>query len=101
MLRLSTGIAAAESERAICHAMVDGLHDSALGCDLVAVLLVKSNRHHACGTDDFKVLRVAAHQTGIVIGREWLLTNGVQRVLQNGVHNEAALLSAMRSHTVG
>ena len=152
LLRLSTGIAAAESEQAICRAVVDGLHDSALGFDLVAVLLVdratgdrvvvasrgsneaptglrvppgeglselplldgrlhytpqvttetrylptrnegsevdvpvlvnkqlvgvlvvESNRHHAFGTDDFEVLRAAAHQTGIAIGRERLLS---------------------------
>jgi PAS domain S-box-containing protein len=151
LLRLATGIAGAESEVAICRAVVDGLHDTALGFDLVAVLqvdvasgdrvviasrgsseapvglrvppgsglselplldgrlhytpqvttdtrylptrnegsevdvpilvnkqlvgvlVVESNRHHAFGTDDFEVLRAAAHQAGIAIGRERLL----------------------------
>ena len=40
---------------------------------LVGVLVVESNRHHAFGTDDFEILRAAAHQAGIAIGRERLL----------------------------
>ncbi len=151
LLRLSTGIAAGESEKDICRAVVDGLQDAALGFDFVAVLLVdeatgdrvviasrgwagappglrvapgqglselplldgrlhytpqvtqdtrylptrnegsevdvpvlvnrelvgvlvvESNRHHAFGTDDFEVLRAAANQAGIAIGRARLL----------------------------
>ncbi len=151
LLRLSTGIAAGESEQEICRAVVDGLHDPALGFDFVAVLLVdratgdrvviasrgwaeapaglrvrpgqglselplldgrlhytpqvtqdtrylptrnegsevdvplqvnkqlvgvlvvESNRHHAFGSDDFEVLRAAANQAGIAIGRARLL----------------------------
>jgi PAS domain S-box-containing protein len=151
LLRLASGIAGAESELDICRAVVDGLHDSALGFDLVVMLLVdrptgdrvviasrgsaeapvglrvppgsglselplldgrlhytpqvttdtrylptrnegsevdvpilvnkqlvgvlvvESNRHHAFGTDDFEVLRAAAHQAGIAIGRDRLL----------------------------
>ena len=46
LLRLSTGIAAAESEQAICRAVVDGLHDPSLGFDFVAVLLVEIGRAH-------------------------------------------------------
>ena len=151
LLRLSTGIAAAETEVEICKAIAVGLQDAALGFDFVAVLLVdeatgdrvvmssrgwagappglrvrpgeglselplldgrlhytpqvtqdtrylptrnegsevdvpilvnkkligvlvvESNRHHAFGTDDFEVLRAAAHQAGIAIGRARLL----------------------------
>jgi PAS domain S-box-containing protein len=151
LLRLASGIAGADSERDICRAVVDGLHDPALGFDLVVMLLVdppsgdrvivasrgsaeapvglrvppgsglselplldgrlhytpqvttdtrylptrnegsevdvpilvnkqlvgvlvvESNRHHAFGTNDFEVLRAAAHQAGIAIGRERLL----------------------------
>ncbi len=40
LLRLSTAIAEAETEQAIAHAVVRGLHDEALGYDFVAVLLV-------------------------------------------------------------
>ncbi|MBA3853670.1 MAG: hypothetical protein C0503_04590 [Gemmatimonas sp.] len=157
LLRLSSGIAAADSERGICRAVVDGLHDPALGFDFVAMLLVdqpsgdrvvvasrgaadmpdghrvppgsglselplldgrlhytpqvttetrylptrnegsevdvpllvnkqlvgvlvvESNRHHAFGTDDFEVLRAAAHQAGIAIGRERLLRDERRR----------------------
>jgi PAS domain S-box-containing protein len=39
-LRLSTGIAEAESETDVCRAVVAGLYDKALGYDFVAVLLV-------------------------------------------------------------
>ncbi len=151
LLRLSTGIAAAETERDICQAVVVGLQDVALGFDFVAVLLVddatgdrvviasrgwegappglrarpgqglselplldgrlhytpqvtqdtrylptrnegsevdvpllvnknlvgvlvvESNQHHAFGADDFEVLRAAANQAGIAIGRARLL----------------------------
>jgi PAS domain S-box-containing protein len=151
LLRLSTGIAAAETEAEICKAIAVGLQDAALGFDFVAVLLVdeatgdrvvmasrgwagappglrvrpgeglselplldgrlhytpqvtqdtrylptrnegsevdvpilvnkklvgvlvvESNRHHAFGTDDFEVLRAAAQQAGIAIGRARLL----------------------------
>ena len=156
-MRLSTGIAAADSELSICRAVVDGLHDAALGFDFVAVLLVdpptgdrvviasrgatdapaglrvrpgeglselplldgrlhytpqvttetrylptrnegsevdvpvlvnkqlvgvlvvESNRHHAFGTDDFEILRAAANQAGIAIGRERLLSSERRR----------------------
>jgi PAS domain S-box-containing protein len=40
LLRLSTGIAEAESETDVCRAVVDGLYGGALGYDFVAVLLV-------------------------------------------------------------
>ena len=40
LLRLSTGIAEAESETDVCRAVVAGLYDAALGYDFVAVLLV-------------------------------------------------------------
>ena len=40
LLRLSTDIAAAESEIEICRAVVTGLHDEALGYDFLALLLV-------------------------------------------------------------
>ncbi|MDH3498462.1 MAG: GAF domain-containing protein, partial [Gemmatimonadota bacterium] len=40
LLRLSTGIAAAPSEEAICRAVVEGLQDEALGYDFVGVFLV-------------------------------------------------------------
>jgi len=40
LLRLSTEIAAAESEVEICRAVARGLHDEALGYDFVALLLV-------------------------------------------------------------
>jgi hypothetical protein len=152
LLGLSTGIAAAETEKDIATAVVAGLHDAALGFDfaavllvdqltgdrvviasrgsaeapaglrmrpgqglselplldgrlhytpqvtqdtrylptrnegsevdvpllvnkqLVGVLVVESNRHHAFGADDFEVLRAAANQAGIAIGRTRLLS---------------------------
>ena len=40
LLRLSTAITAAESEKEICRAVATGLHDEALGYDFVALLLV-------------------------------------------------------------
>ncbi len=40
LLRLSTAIAAADTEQEICAAVVRGLHDRALGYDFVALLLV-------------------------------------------------------------
>lgn len=40
LLRLSTTIAAADTEQQICDAVVQGLHDKALGYDFVALLLV-------------------------------------------------------------
>jgi len=40
LLRLSTAIAAADTETEVCRAVVEGLHDEALGYDFVAVLLV-------------------------------------------------------------
>ena len=40
LLRLSTAIAAAETEVEICGAVAEGLHDEALGYDFVALLLV-------------------------------------------------------------
>ena len=46
---------------------------------LVGVLVVEGNRHHAFSADDFEVLRAAANQTGIAIGRARLLTAERQR----------------------
>ena len=40
LLRLSTAVAAAETERGICRAVTDGLYDEALGYDFLALLLV-------------------------------------------------------------
>ncbi len=40
LLRLGTAIAAAETEREVCRAVVEGLHDAALGYDFLALLLV-------------------------------------------------------------
>jgi PAS domain S-box-containing protein len=40
LLRLSTSIAAAQDEAAVCRCVVDGLHDEALGYDFVGMLLV-------------------------------------------------------------
>ncbi len=40
LMRLSTGIATAESEADICRAVAGGLHDAALGYDFVGLLLV-------------------------------------------------------------
>jgi PAS domain S-box-containing protein len=40
LLRLGTAIAGADSEQDICRAVVDGLHDKALGYDFLALLLV-------------------------------------------------------------
>lgn len=40
LLRLSTNIAAAETEKEICESVVQGLYDESLGYDFVAVLLV-------------------------------------------------------------
>ena len=40
LLRLSTGIAAAQSEDDVCRAVVGGLHDEALGYDFLGVFLV-------------------------------------------------------------
>ncbi|HTL04510.1 MAG TPA: GAF domain-containing protein [Gemmatimonadales bacterium] len=157
LLRLSTAIASADSEREICKAVAHGLQDAALGFDFVAVLLVdqasgdrvvvaskgwegappglrvkpgqglselplldgrlhytpqvtqetrylptrnegsevdvpllvnkqlvgvlvvEGNRHHAFSADDFEVLRAAANQAGIAIGRARLLTAERQR----------------------
>ena len=157
LLRLSTGIATAETEPEICQAVTDGLQDAALGFDyvavllvdaatgdrvvvssrgsgestsglrvrpgeglselplldgrlhytpqvtqdtrylptrnegsevdvpllinkkLVAVLVVESNRPHAFGTADFEVLRAAANQAGIALGRARLLASERRR----------------------
>ena len=157
LLRLSTAIAVAETEREICKAVANGLQDAALGFDFVAVLLVdpatgdrvvmaskgwegappglrvkpgqglselplldgrlhytpqvtqetrylptrnegsevdvpllvnkqlvgvlvvEGNRHHAFSADDFEVLRAAANQAGIAIGRARLLAAERQR----------------------
>ena len=157
LLRLSTGIAVAESEQEICHAVSEGLLDAALGFDYIAVLLVdaatgdrvvvssrgsgestsglhvrpgeglserplldgrlhytpqatqdtrylptrnegsevdvpllinkklvgvlvvESNRPHAFGTADFEVLRAAANQAGIALGRARLLASERRR----------------------
>ena len=151
LLRLSTNIAAAGSEKEICEAVAQGLYDESLGYDFVAVLLVdkptgdrvltasvgwqeappslrmqpgkglselplldgelhytpqvtqasrylptrnegsevdipiqinkqlvgvlvvESNRHHAFAPDDLEILRAAAIQAGIAIGRARLL----------------------------
>jgi len=40
LLRLSTGIAAAHDEGAVCRAVVNGLHDEALGYDFLGVFLI-------------------------------------------------------------
>jgi len=40
LLRLSTAVAAAETERGICRAVAEGLCDEALGYDFIALLLV-------------------------------------------------------------
>jgi len=40
LLRLATGIAAAQSETDVCRAVVGGLHDEALGYDFLGVFLV-------------------------------------------------------------
>jgi PAS domain S-box-containing protein len=40
---------------------------------LVGVLVVESRRPHAFGSEDFDILRAAAHQSGIAIGRVRLL----------------------------
>ena len=40
LLRLSTGIAAAQDEVEVCQAVVDGLHDEALGYNFLGVLLL-------------------------------------------------------------
>ncbi|MDH3495371.1 MAG: GAF domain-containing protein [Gemmatimonadota bacterium] len=40
LLRLGTAIAVAETERDVCRAVVEGLHDAALGYDFLALLLV-------------------------------------------------------------
>ncbi len=156
LLQLSTSIATAETEKDICRAVSDGLHDARLGFDFVAVLLVdeptgdrvviasrgegappglrvhrgqglselplldgrlhytpqvtqdtrylptrnegsevdvpllvnrqlvgvlvvESNRHHAFSADDFEVLRAVANQAGIAIGRVRLLAAERQR----------------------
>ncbi len=157
LLRLSTGIATAQTEPEICKAVADGLQDSSLRFDFVAVLLVdekngdrvvvasrgwegappglrvpkgtglselplldgrlhytpqvtqdtrylptrnegsevdipllvnrelvgvlvvESNRHHAFGTEDFEVLRAVANQAGIAIGGARLLAAERQR----------------------
>ena len=41
MLRLSTGIAAAHDEKAICEAVVEGLHDEALGYNFLGLFLLE------------------------------------------------------------
>ena len=40
LLRLSTGIAAAHAEIDVCRAVVEGLHDEALGYDFLGLFLV-------------------------------------------------------------
>ncbi len=47
--------------------------------DLVGVLVVESNRHHAFSADDFEVLRAVANQAGIAIGRARLIAAERQR----------------------
>ncbi len=44
-----------------------------INAKLVGVLVVESNRHHAFTPADFEVLRAAANQAGIAIGRARLL----------------------------
>ncbi len=160
LLRLSTAVAAAETERAICRAVTDGLYDEALGYDflalmlvdeatgerelvatagpgdvpvglrirpgtglserplldgqlhytpqvthdtrylptrnegsevdvplhvndrLVGVLVVESNHAEAFGPDDLEILRAAADQAGIAIGRARLLAAAQQRAAE-------------------
>ena len=43
LLRLSTRIAAAHTEKEVCESLVQGLHDDALGYNMVGVLLVESD----------------------------------------------------------
>jgi PAS domain S-box-containing protein len=47
--------------------------------ELVGVLVVESNQPHAFGPDDFEILRAAANQSGIAIGRARLLAAERQR----------------------
>ncbi len=67
LLRLSTGIAAARDERAICRAVVDGLRDDALGYDFVGVFLLDEGTgdrvmRASVGWDDIPAdLRLPAH----------------------------------------
>ncbi|UCF20543.1 MAG: GAF domain-containing protein, partial [Gemmatimonadota bacterium] len=168
LLRLSTAIGSAETEGAICRAVVDGLYDESLGYDFVALLLVdeatgdrvvvasagsadaseglrvqpgrglserplldgrlhytaevtqdtrylptrnqgsevdvpiqinnelvgvlvvESNQPSAFGPDDFEILRAAANQAGIAIGRARLLAAERQRA-----DEQAALLGTL------
>ncbi len=63
--------------------------------ELVGVLVVESNRPQAFGADDFEVLRAAAHQTGIAIGRARLLAAERQRAdEQEALRATMAALSA-------
>ncbi len=63
--------------------------------ELVGVLVVESNRPRAFGADDFEVLRAAAHQTGIAIGRARLLAAERQRAdEQEALRATMAALSA-------
>jgi len=62
---------------------------------LVGVLVVESNRPHAFGADDFEVLRAAAHQAGIAIGRVRLLAAERRRANeQEALRATMAALSA-------
>jgi GAF domain-containing protein len=61
------------------------------------VLVVESNRHHAFGTDDFEVLRAAAHQAGIAIGRERLLSAERRRADAGGARATIADLCPSRA----
>lgn len=62
---------------------------------LVGVLVVESNRPHAFGADDFDVLRAAAHQAGIAIGRVRLLAAERRRANeQEALRATMAALSA-------
>ncbi len=63
--------------------------------ELVGVLVVESNHAEAFGADDFEVLRAAAHQTGIAIGRARLLAAERQRAdEQEALRATMAALSA-------
>ena len=43
LLRLSASIASAQSEPDVCRAVVDGLHDEAIGYDFIGVFLLDAS----------------------------------------------------------
>jgi GAF domain-containing protein len=62
-----------------------------VGEDVVGVLLVESAREDAFGSDDFEILKAAAQQAGIAIGRARLLATERQRA-----DEQKALLETMQ-----